>query len=120
MVHPSLFENWVTAVFEFGSKHPLVFTGLKNVALVTMLLSMVSIWSWIGHQVGYLGGERDDADRQLARRIDEIMGSVVNLQEKLSTGDQQEEERKRNEVEEKVKDGGTIGWLTSSLKSSSV
>lgn len=116
MVHPSLFENWVTAVFEFGSKHPLAFTGIKNFALVTMLLSMVSIWSWIGHQVGYLGGERDDADRQLARRIDEIMGSVVNLQEKLSAGDQEEDEGD----EGKVKGGGTIEWLMSSLKSSSV
>ena len=116
-----------------------------------MLLSMVSIWSWIGHQVGslklypfetspsewphkysftlttirrwwlnlqvgYLGGERDDADRQLARRIDEIMGSVVNLQEKLSAGDQEEDEGD----EGKVKGGGTIEWLMSSLKSSSV
>ena len=119
-----------------------------------MLLSMVSIWSWIGHQVwslelyrlpfrnqsfgmasqtnsftlttirrwwlnlqvGYLGGERDDADRQLARRIDEIMGSVVNLQEKLSAGDQEEDEGD----EGKVKSGGIIEWLMSSLKSSSV
>ena len=67
-------------------------------------------------QVGYLGGERDDADRQLARRIDEIMGSVVNLQEKLSAGDQEEDEGD----EGKVKGGGTIEWLMSSLKSSSV
>ena len=73
LIQPSLLENWTSAMFEFGARNPIAFTTVKKVVMITMLMSLVVIWTWIGRQVGVLG---DGTSRQDIKRIDEVMRSV--------------------------------------------
>ena len=54
LVQPTLFENWVTGVFEFAANNPIVFTFLKAVTGVGIFGLMILIWGAIGRRFGFI------------------------------------------------------------------
>ena len=42
-VQPSLAENWITGIFEFGARHPYVYTGKLILGLVSSILMYTQV-----------------------------------------------------------------------------
>ena len=52
VVQPSLFENWVTGLFELGAKYPVMYTLGKSIMVVGAIGFGVIIWALIGEMLG--------------------------------------------------------------------
>jgi hypothetical protein len=53
LVQPTLLENWVSGVFEFGAQNPVVFALAKSVAIIGLLAIVLIIWGLLGEWLGF-------------------------------------------------------------------
>ena len=53
-VQPTLMENWVSALFQFGGENPVGFTLLKTVAIVAVAALLTLAWGWLGMFLGII------------------------------------------------------------------
>ena len=53
-VQPSLFENWVTGVFEFAARQPLVFSFVQSMMLVGLVGALAALWGLLGRGLGII------------------------------------------------------------------
>ncbi len=51
-MQPTLLENWVSGVFEFGAQNPVVFAVLKSTAIVGLLAIVLIVWALLGEWLG--------------------------------------------------------------------
>ncbi len=52
MIQPTLIENWVTGLFEFGAKNPYLYTLFKTILVFGVFSVVLYLWAIIGEKMG--------------------------------------------------------------------
>ena len=53
LVQPTLIENWVSGIFEFGAQNPVVFAFGKSLAVIGLLSIVLIAWALVGEWLGF-------------------------------------------------------------------
>jgi hypothetical protein len=53
LVQPTLLENWVSGVLEFGAQNPVVFALGKSLAVIGLLAIVLVVWALLGEWLGF-------------------------------------------------------------------
>jgi hypothetical protein len=51
-IQPTLTENWVSALFEFGGRDPIGFFWVQSIFLTLVVGALVSAWGLLGYYLG--------------------------------------------------------------------
>ena len=51
-IQPTLTENWVSALFEFGGRDPVGFSTVVTIFLTLVIGALVSAWGLLGFYLG--------------------------------------------------------------------
>ena len=51
-IQPTLTENWVSALFEFGGRDPVGFFWVQSIFLTLVVGALVSAWGLLGYYLG--------------------------------------------------------------------
>ena len=51
-IQPTLTENWVSALFEFGGRDPVGFSTVVTIFLTLVVGALISLWGLLGFYLG--------------------------------------------------------------------
>ena len=52
LIQPTLIENWVTGLFEFGAKNPYLYTLFKTILVFGAFSAVLYLWAVVGEKMG--------------------------------------------------------------------
>ena len=53
-IQPTLTENWISALFEFGGRDPVAFVWIQTIFFAMFIGALIYGWGLLGHYLGKL------------------------------------------------------------------